>query len=148
MCSVFSFCYFIPHAFSLAYLQCDGIECDVLFGNIDEVCQMSEELLAAMEEEREQIGSVFVRMSKELLEVYTIYCKNYNLATLALRKVCTHALPHNHMHPRSHTLILYSSCLCYSLYCIVIIHGSPQQHLLVYVTVVGWILPVLLYCIL
>ena len=89
-----------------------------------------------------------MRMSKELLEVYTIYCKNYNLATLALRKVCTHTLPYNHMHPRSHTLILYSSCLCYSLYCIVISHGPLQQHLLVYVTVVGWILPGLLYCIL
>lgn len=60
----------------------------MLFGNIDEVCQISEELIAVMEEEREQIGSVFVRMSKVLLEVYTGYCKNYNLATLALRKVC------------------------------------------------------------
>ena len=72
-------------ALSLA-LQYEGIECDVLFGNIDEVCQISEELIAAMEE-KEQIGSVFVRMSKVLLEVYTAYCKNHNLATLALKKV-------------------------------------------------------------
>ena len=59
----------------------------MLFGNIDEVCQISEELIAAMEEEKEQIGSVFVRMSKVLLEVYTAYCKSHNLATLALKKV-------------------------------------------------------------
>ena len=88
-----------------------------------------------MEEEREQMGSVFVRMSKVLLEVYTIYCKNYNLATLALRKVCTHALPPTCiMHVRTHTCThahMYTSCLCYSLYCIVIIHGPPLQHLLV-----------------
>ena len=43
----------------------------MLFGNIGKVCQISEELIAAMEEEKEQIGSVFVRMSKVLLKVYT-----------------------------------------------------------------------------
>ena len=65
------FCLVDPiSALSLA-LQCEGIECDVLFGNIGEVCQISEELIAAMEEEKEQIGSVFVRMSKVLLKVYT-----------------------------------------------------------------------------
>ena len=81
---------------------------------MDEVCQISEELISAMEQEREQIGSVFVRMSKVLLEVYTAYCKNHNLATLALKKVCpqhaqhptyTHAYPHKaYTHIRTCTL--------------------------------------------
>lgn len=78
----------------------------MLFGNIDEVCQISEELISAMEEEREQIGSVFVRMSKVLLEVYTAYCKNHNLATLALKKVCPQHSQHPtyaHIHTQRHT---------------------------------------------
>ena len=78
---------------------------------MDEVCQISEELISAMEQEREQIGSVFVRMSKVLLEVYTAYCKNHNLATLALKKVCpqhsqhpiyTHTYTHKGIHTHTH----------------------------------------------
>ena len=59
----------------------------MLLGNMEDVHQASKQLIAEMEENREQLGKVFASTSKSLLVVYTVYCKNHNVATVALKRV-------------------------------------------------------------
>ena len=67
--------------------QVEDIDCDVLLGNMEDVHQTSKQLIAEMEENREQLGKVFASTSKSLLVVYTVYCKNHNVATVTLKRV-------------------------------------------------------------
>ena len=70
---------------------------------MEAVCEISAKLLETMEQDKEYLGRVFLYMSKFFFEVYTVYCKNHNLATICLRKVgCVHI----------RTVIL---CLCATL---------------------------------
>lgn len=64
----------------------EDVDCDVLLGNMEDVWETSKHMLAEMEEHREHLGRVFSTSSKTLLTVYTVYCKNHNVATVTLKR--------------------------------------------------------------
>ncbi|XP_070565083.1 rho guanine nucleotide exchange factor 38-like isoform X2 [Ptychodera flava] len=70
-----------------------GLELDILFGNVEQVIDVSERFLESLEEnitrkppEEQLAGLCFINFSKELEEVYSQYCRNHDDAIALLEK--------------------------------------------------------------
>ncbi|XP_012277640.1 dynamin-binding protein [Orussus abietinus] len=81
------------HLNSPQILESRGIDVAILFGNIEEVIEVAEELLDMMframkgcDEEVQTIGPCFLKMSDKLQTVYGKYCGNHEAALSSLKK--------------------------------------------------------------
>ncbi|XP_033117116.1 dynamin-binding protein-like isoform X1 [Anneissia japonica] len=70
-----------------------GLELDILFGNIDQVIEVSGKFLESLKEtivdvppQDQLIGACFMEHCKDLEEVYKQYCRNHDDATALLEK--------------------------------------------------------------
>ena len=72
-------------------MQVPDIQTDVLFGNMEEVSELSGELLKALEETCQEkcspVGQAFVTFAPRIKEVYGIYCRNHDNAVSLYEKV-------------------------------------------------------------
>lgn len=68
------------------------IQADILFGNIEEVTELSGDFLLALEEacqniKQAQVGGVFVTFAPRIKSVYGVYCRNHDSASALYEKV-------------------------------------------------------------
>lgn len=77
-----------------SFLESRGIDVSTLFGNIEEVTRVAEELLDLMlksmkgcDEEKQTIGPCFVEMADKMQNAYVKYCTNHEAAQVLLQKV-------------------------------------------------------------
>ncbi|XP_077978836.1 uncharacterized protein LOC144434256 [Glandiceps talaboti] len=75
-----------------------GVELDILFGNVEQVIDVSERFLENLEDsvaskpaEDQLTGMCFINYSKELEDVYSQYCRNHDDAIALLEKLKGHA---------------------------------------------------------
>lgn len=77
-----------------SFLESRGIDVHTLFGNIEEVTQIAEELLDLIlksmkdcDEEKQTVGPCFVEMADKMQNAYVKYCTNHEAAQVLLQKV-------------------------------------------------------------
>ncbi|XP_014226266.1 dynamin-binding protein-like isoform X1 [Trichogramma pretiosum] len=76
-----------------SFLESRGIDVMTLFGNINEIIQVSEELLNSLQvalnvkdEYKQTIGESFLNIAEKMKTVYGKYCNNYESALVLLQK--------------------------------------------------------------
>ena len=77
-----------------SFLESRGVDVATLFGNIEEVTNVAEELLDLIlksmkgcEEELQTVGPCFVEMAEKMQSAYVKYCTNHEAALILLQKV-------------------------------------------------------------
>lgn len=76
-----------------SFLESRGIDVSTLFGNIEDVTRVAEELLDLIlrsmkdcEEEMQTVGPCFVEMAEKMQNAYVKYCTNHEAAQVLLQK--------------------------------------------------------------
>ena len=71
----------------------EGLQVDLLFGNITEVMDLSGTFLAALkncsEDKQIGIGLIFTTYATRMKDVYGLYCRNHDIASALYEKVQT-----------------------------------------------------------